>query len=1096
MCLKSKQWIPLYPFCAHQNFYVLNVGFCVCMSLTAKDMVGQHLLDLVSLSNPEIASFGNTSNGAYIKWYHNNAPSTSSYRVGFDNNTFNIRSDSALVTRVGIGTSAANASANLHVQGTLMTSTISTYEPNNTLSFDQKNIGGISNISFTGNLYQGASLFKTSQWETVSAASSNIYYPGNVGIGGIAGSGSNLFVVGNVFVTGRMYAQDFLETSTLYSGITAHRLYSANVNGYRQIETNATNYANRVLFSMRLKMGRYFLNATVPYKNLSSIWAMDTFGLASIGLYRATPATLSGSTTPVCTMQMKNIGSANSTDVSDVNIAWYVEIPSEGDYVIAVYGVGHILQFGPYITPSEPVRLVSIPVRALGTSERIDVSHALQAKPIRTTFKVNGATYLNNNYYEVSTDGYYDIQASNIDIFLTSGSTVRKLSWINSTINDFDIANVTFQNNRTSARIYLRTTPLLNDTIDTTVWLNNTADSYFESGYLYQNFNVSSVPWQIIQGGGVRLPESRCVIDGDLFVSGNIYGGCNTSGFTSGGILMDYFDDFSQNSNIVGTLNVAPGAITIPKLDLQAGNLGIGTLSPPEKLMVVGNIVPGANNTYDLGTSLLSWRDVRVGRQIVSSVATGTAPLVVASTTQVTNLNASLLGGQDTNYYRNVANMNAGTLPIGRGGTNATAFTQNKLVVVGNNILTSPNELHWTGTNLGIGTTTPSFTMDVLGNARIQHGTVAALNLTAGNIGGIALATSNNSKLLVNPYVNYTDVVLAGKVGIGTTTPANALTVQGEVRSLSNVMADRQFLGQNGSATIPTFSWSSSTNTGLYAPTTNTMAFATNGIERIRILTNGNIGIGTTNPDSQLVVSGSSGRVTSKINNQDLTSQIVFMMGFEDGNEFFIQKNKTNLFDIDGLGMGGNNIALFRNRNANMYFQSTNFGCDSNGQMIYTHRHILSAYLKLSGGTRWQLSDTIGQSNIIFNNYNYFLGASTNIYNSTTGIFTAPLNGRYYVSSRVYVDLQPYTLVSSFTPTDATIVLRHTQGVTTTTVDGFTSSIARGTTGSLPGEVCLSGDATVVMSRNDTLRVEVIGTGRPRLITAESRSALNVIYLG
>ena len=559
---------------------------------------------------------------------------------------------------------------------------------------------------------------------------------------------------------------------------------------------------------------------------------------------------------------------------------------------------------------------------------------------------------------------------------------------------------------------------------------------------------------------------------------------------------MDYFNDFSLNSNIVGTLNVADSAITTPKLDLRNGNVGIGTISPPEKLMVVGNIVPGSN-INNLGSSSLAWSNLYLNGQVISSVATGTAPFVVASSTQVANLNASLFSGQDSNFYRNAANMNAGTLPIARGGTNATTFTQNKLVVAGNNTLTSPNDLHWSGTNLGIGTTNPNFTVDILGNARIQNNTVATMNLTAGNVGGTALATSNNQKLLVNPYGEYTDVVFAGRVGVGTTAPANALTVQGEARSLSNMLADRQFLGQNGSATVPTFAWSSSTNTGLYAPATNTVALTTNGTERIRVLSNGNVGINTTTPDSQLVVSGVSGRVTSKINNQDSTAQIVFMMGFDDGNEFFIQKNKTNLLDIDGFGFNGNNIALLRNRNANMYFQSTNFGCDSNGQMIYTHRHILSTYLKWSGGTRWQLGDGVGQSNLIFNNYNYSLGETTSIYSTTTGLFTAPLSGRYYVSASAYIDLQSYTLGATFTPTDAAIILRHTLASSSTTnvVDGFTSSIAKGS-GSLPGEICLYGNATVLLSRNDNLRVEVYGTGRPRLITSESRTAFNVIYLG
>jgi len=56
------------------------------------------------------------------------------------------------------------------------------------------------------------------------------------------------------------------------------------------------------------------------------------------------------------------------------------------------------------------------------------------------------------------------------------------------------------------------------------------------------------------------------------------------------------------------------------------------------------------------------------GSQLVSTVATGTAPLVVTSTTQVANLNAQYLGasGQDAAFFRSASNLNAGTVPSGR----------------------------------------------------------------------------------------------------------------------------------------------------------------------------------------------------------------------------------------------------------------------------------------------------------------------------------------------------------------------------------------------------------------------------------------------
>lgn len=51
---------------------------------------------------------------------------------------------------------------------------------------------------------------------------------------------------------------------------------------------------------------------------------------------------------------------------------------------------------------------------------------------------------------------------------------------------------------------------------------------------------------------------------------------------------------------------------------------------------------------------------------LISEVTTGTAPLTIASTTLVTNLNADLLDGQQGSYYLSASNLNAGTVPVAR----------------------------------------------------------------------------------------------------------------------------------------------------------------------------------------------------------------------------------------------------------------------------------------------------------------------------------------------------------------------------------------------------------------------------------------------
>jgi hypothetical protein len=68
----------------------------------------------------------------------------------------------------------------------------------------------------------------------------------------------------------------------------------------------------------------------------------------------------------------------------------------------------------------------------------------------------------------------------------------------------------------------------------------------------------------------------------------------------------------------------------------QTGDMGIGTSSPTARLDVAGNVK--ASGTVS-------------GTQVLSTVSTGTAPLVINSTTQVANLNASMLGGQPASSY-------------------------------------------------------------------------------------------------------------------------------------------------------------------------------------------------------------------------------------------------------------------------------------------------------------------------------------------------------------------------------------------------------------------------------------------------------------
>lgn len=73
-------------------------------------------------------------------------------------------------------------------------------------------------------------------------------------------------------------------------------------------------------------------------------------------------------------------------------------------------------------------------------------------------------------------------------------------------------------------------------------------------------------------------------------------------------------------------------------------------------------------------------------------------------------------------------------------------------------------------------------------------------------------------------------------------------------------------MSQNGSfqgqvsdtASVPSYTWATDSNTGFFHPQNDNIGVATNGSEVMRFASNGNIGIGTTNPLGKLHVHGSS----------------------------------------------------------------------------------------------------------------------------------------------------------------------------------------------------------------------------------------------
>ena len=298
------------------------------------------------------------------------------------------------------------------------------------------------------------------------------------------------------------------------------------------------------------------------------------------------------------------------------------------------------------------------------------------------------------------------------------------------------------------------------------------------------------------------------------------------------------------------------------------------------------------------------------GNTLQSGVTTGTAPLTVASTTLVTNLNADLLDGQHGSYYQPLL-----TNPVtGTGTANYIPKWG-----VGGTSLTGTSNIYDNGTNVGIGTTTPTHvlqantTNETVGNyfpLNLRHtatnanasprgiglsfsdaytttgtgqinATIVAKRLnSSGNYRSSLSFNINSASGVVGTESNLTEAMTidcTGNVGIGTTAPLAKLDITKSEESIANIKANTSsnalnfntvydntnyaggitWTATNLSSIRPAagiWSFMSGNGSNIQMGTTNTYAGITN--TALSINHDGNVGIGTTAPSEKLEVNG------------------------------------------------------------------------------------------------------------------------------------------------------------------------------------------------------------------------------------------------
>lgn len=117
------------------------------------------------------------------------------------------------------------------------------------------------------------------------------------------------------------------------------------------------------------------------------------------------------------------------------------------------------------------------------------------------------------------------------------------------------------------------------------------------------------------------------------------------------------------------------------------------------------------------------------------------------------------------------------------------------------------------------------------------------------------MADKSISQLTAGAAVSDTDLLPnVQTVGVG---PVKTTGAQIKTYVTTNPVITGIVSAPLGSAAAPTYTFTGDVDTGVFSPAANVVALATNGTEKFRVTSGGNVGIGTASPGLRLEVAGS-----------------------------------------------------------------------------------------------------------------------------------------------------------------------------------------------------------------------------------------------
>ena len=409
-------------------------------------------------------------------------------------------------------------------------------------------------------------------------------------------------------------------------------------------------------------------------------------------------------------------------------------------------------------------------------------------------------------------------------------------------------------------------------------------------------------------GIGTTSPDQKLEVSGGhikITNSGNtnLYINANNSG-SDASIYFEELDSVKakiQHDASNDSMLFTDGAYT-DTMTLKGAKVGIGTTSPTNPLHVKNGDSSGGN-TYSLikvenGTNhaeygaLSGYARIRAAGNEIMAGSYGATYFYNGGNTILTLTGAAVgigttspSGKLQVNGDVKIGNATTG-VQLQRNGndfeikgvdTDGNAWNSLHLKADGNTGLYIEKDTN----RVGLGTVSPGVVFDIVGSSEEWFRIVGG----ASNINGIRLGTSSGSRqnalyrnrsndlLTIRAGIDDSDIqIIAGgtaneimrfdgansRVGIGTTSPSYKLDVAGDIRCTTSLKIDAgsPFLGLYNSGTEKAYlQWSQSSSL-LTLQSDGDTRFITVGTERIRIKSDGKVGIGTPTPTYDLSVAG------------------------------------------------------------------------------------------------------------------------------------------------------------------------------------------------------------------------------------------------